>query len=329
MVPFTQRIGTMTESQPNFHFLRSTPKDLASSPPLASSLQAFETSLELLTLGRFPAALLSCVNAWESALKAAFEIAQDDRISLFKLLERADAEIPKDPRWSSLNNGELRLKRNGLTHYGYFPKDTDQCANLLLKTAYPSLCCIYERYFNYKLMWQQFGKSTETFSALCKNDMELVGMVPYWGDWLWFALEQYQREQVTRQIQAQWYFEPLSATLRNAFQHSWMSDAQRDALRSQESHGGLLDSQQKHMYKIANLLGECHAVFECPVCNGYESFVVEFDEDAMESGDIQPARCLCAACHFFLAEEAGFMVVPLLGDELIDKWQVLRDSYHF
>jgi hypothetical protein len=42
----------MNNTEPVFQFLRATPSDLAGNPPLASSLQAFETSLELLALGR-------------------------------------------------------------------------------------------------------------------------------------------------------------------------------------------------------------------------------------------------------------------------------------
>lgn len=45
------------EEQPSFVFFRATPADMMKQPPLASSLQSFETCLFLIALRRLPSAL--------------------------------------------------------------------------------------------------------------------------------------------------------------------------------------------------------------------------------------------------------------------------------
>ena len=48
---------------PTFWFFRETPRAMLDHPPLASSLQSFETALFLIALRRFPGALRACAAA--------------------------------------------------------------------------------------------------------------------------------------------------------------------------------------------------------------------------------------------------------------------------
>ena len=62
------------EGSPILHFFGATLHDMLGQPPLASSLQSFETCLFLIALERFPSALVSCATAWESAIKSKLKI---------------------------------------------------------------------------------------------------------------------------------------------------------------------------------------------------------------------------------------------------------------
>ena len=73
---------------PTFNFFRATPPELLTNPPLASSLQSLETTFLLLSLERYPSALVTCVSAWESVIKAKLAIPPEDRrTSTAQLLE--------------------------------------------------------------------------------------------------------------------------------------------------------------------------------------------------------------------------------------------------
>ena len=64
--------------EPELRFLDKRPENLVAQPPLASSLQNFESCLFLIALGRYPHAFTACAFAIESALKAAFDIPSED-----------------------------------------------------------------------------------------------------------------------------------------------------------------------------------------------------------------------------------------------------------
>lgn len=315
----------MSKPDPVFQFLRTTPAGLRDNPPLASSLQAFETSLELIALGRYPAALIACVNAWESALKAGLKIPEGPRTpSLRSLLGQIENTIRPSANWYPERNLELIDKRNHMTHYGYTPRDSGECADLLLQTGYPGLCQIYVEFFGYHLMWQQIEPSIPSFNSLPAASLDRVGILPQVGDFLWLALDQFRRQQTSRSLDPQWYLRPLAWELQQGFRGAWTSQAEQNALVAFETRGGLFEEQQRIKQQVSSELGDFHTFFSCPICNGIDMLALEFDEKAAIRNQLQTKRCLCASCHFFLPEEAGFLAESLLGDEVPAAWQELR-----
>src|ERR1019366_4879138 len=128
---------------PTLKFFRATPPDLLAYPPLASSLQTFETCLFLIGMHRYPSALVSCGTAWESVMKAKLAIPPEDRIMAAELLKKTRS------RFVALNvfDGDalraFRDARNRVVHYGFSPKDDEECAVLLLKVGFPFLSLLY------------------------------------------------------------------------------------------------------------------------------------------------------------------------------------------
>lgn len=312
-------------TDPDFRFLRATPAKLADSPPLASSLQAFETSLELVALARYPAALLACVNAWESALKAAFQIPESDwKANLKSLLVKAGGQITPCAWWSTAKNSNLREKRNQITHYGYTPKDTDACATLLLEVGYPGLACLYEQLFDFPLMRQQLVDFPRTSGSPSTSDFDKVGLISQWGDPLWLALDQFQRQQATQNLSPTWYFHPLASAFRLGYQRSWTSLAEHEALVLAETDGILYEQQEQVRSQVIRRMSDCRTTFFCPICDAADTFIIEFDEDAFDDGRMAAKRCFCVACHFTLPSSAGFLIHALVPNQLREKWQQLR-----
>jgi hypothetical protein len=100
------------ESSLTFDFFRATPCNMARLPPLANSLQSFETSLFLIGLGKYRSALIACATAWESALKAKLGIAPEEQIKLYELLNRIIAQYGRLQSFNSEKLKHFRTTRN-------------------------------------------------------------------------------------------------------------------------------------------------------------------------------------------------------------------------
>ena len=92
------------KNEPELLFFRDKPADLMTRPPLASSLQHLETSFLLLSIGRYPHALVTCGSAIESAIKAAINAGPDDRLDFRKLVSKARQLFPS---FTTLSKGEI------------------------------------------------------------------------------------------------------------------------------------------------------------------------------------------------------------------------------
>lgn len=139
------------EVEPSLELFRRAPADLRSQPPLASSLQSFESCLFLLALGRYPHAFVACVFAIEGALKAGLRIPANDRVKLHELLERAGKEVPFIAEIPGEQRHRLGATRNTIVHYGFSPKDDEVTTMILLDTAVPLLAAAYEKFFRFNL----------------------------------------------------------------------------------------------------------------------------------------------------------------------------------
>ena len=187
---------TVDESSPILDFFRATPYDMLGQPPLASSLQSFETCLFLISLHRFPSALISCATAWESAIKSKLRIEESRRgIGLKKMLNdiRSSHQLLRDYDYDKLD--EFRQTRNRITHFGYSPKDDEKCAALLLETGFPFLELCYREFFDFYLDWREIVPAIKEFSDLSLEQMEKAGLLPDVAQQVHFVKDIYQHAQ--------------------------------------------------------------------------------------------------------------------------------------
>ena len=137
--------------EPRFHLFRLPPADLRARPPLASSMQSFESSLFLVALRRYPHALTACVFAIESALKAAFNEPSARKDGLQELLTRARRQAATIAAFSIDDLDSMRDTRNRIVHSGFSPKADGLAATLLLRPAIPLLRACYDGLLSFSL----------------------------------------------------------------------------------------------------------------------------------------------------------------------------------
>jgi hypothetical protein len=280
---------------PRLIFFRETPKDLLSRPPLASSLQHLETSFLLISMRRYPHALVSCASAVESAIKAAFNCNQNAKFE--KLLEQAQERIPAAARLDSDGLNAFRRKRNEIIHYGFTPKDDAISSTLMLETAIPLTEQYYKEFFNFNL--KQQGK-------------KYGGLLPDLDRQLSVAQKVHSKTRERNDLDSTFCFRSFSHQIRWGIRHWMLSDWQISALEKEEE-GGWPSWEFKEKRKEHLVWKEFDPSwsFDCPICAEPDGFVAELDNDALGVGEVRLTRGVCVNCSLVIPANC-----PLLADEL-------------
>lgn len=278
----------MPGEEPSLPFFRFRPTGLSDRPPLCSSLQAVETTLFLIALRRFPAALITCAQAIESAIKAGLQIPPGKRLDFRALSQRAGEQIAVA---SETSNGlhKFREARNDFSHFGFTPKDDARAAKELLATGFPYLETLYKGFFSFDLQdslllefGRQYGIAKSVFGDAHLGD---TGKEP-------------------------WAFISLGHVIRYVFHPTFISDVEYEILEESRTTMEIHDYMDRKRHELENDLGTCW-FFTCPICDETRSLGAELDDEALKAGRISLARIMCLSCGFGVP--AG---VPLLADRV-------------
>jgi hypothetical protein len=266
-------------------FFRHRPSDLLARPPLASSLQSFESSLFFLALGRYPHAFISCVFAIESALKARLAIPETGKESLLKLLERARGIIPRCSDFPQLKIDEMREVRNRIVHYGFGVGDAPLSAALLLEPAIPILATAYKS-FDFDLY-----------------DSLIIDL----GVHLRTALSVYSKVRLHSCVDGRECFSVLAHAIRWGIRQSFMTDYEAQAVEDAESYGTWFETVESQKRNLEKAFGTSWP-FDCPICGRPESLVARLVKSQLDLGRITLAEAQCADCGLVIPD------VPSLAD---------------
>lgn len=289
---------------PRLHFFRHTPKDLLASPPLASSMQSFESCLFLIALERYPHAFAACVFSIESALKAAFGQSSQGGDSLQKLLVKAQCKSPRLGSFSKDSLDGLRRTRNRIVHYGFSPKD-DRLTVTLLSTGIPFLRACYEDFFGFVL-----------------DDSLLIEF----GNHLHIAGEVFEKVKLRPDLDPVYCFRALAHLLRWSVKDSLMSQWEAEAARTADEDGAKFDTVQRQKEKIEQLLEPSWA-FDCPVCDGFETFVCELVANDLDKNQISLLRAACVECGLAISRGCPFLADALCREQVEEKRDQIIDEY--
>jgi hypothetical protein len=315
------------EDRPRLDFFRVTPADMASHPPLASSLQSFETCLYLIGSRRYPIAVVSCVNALESAIKAKLGIPPDDRrIQLRELLTTIRSRFPELNNFDPEKIVALRDRRNRLVHYGFSPKDDPECAVLLLEVGIPFLNLCYQIMFDFYLDWQDIRPGVDDFMTLTSAEASKAGLLPAVAEQLRFVANTYRSAKGQRDFKPEWSFHSFVHYINFILKQSAMSESEANSFEYADSNGINFDREMK-VRRSLEIAFRDSCVLDCPICDGVGTLIVELEYNTLSEGEISPDRCGCVQCGFVVWKGAPHISRVLLAGQIAQVRERLLKEY--
>lgn len=287
--------------KPHLVFFRDTPEGMMNRPPLASSLQHLDTSFLLLSMGRYPHALVSCGSAIESALKAAINAGPESRLEFKELINKARLSCPS---LTLLNDDAIRRfrdKRNEIIHYGFSPKDDELSAKLLLETGYTLLENCYDAFFQFMLV----GKN-DVYGGL---DVDLARHLE-------IARKVYAKAKNEPNVNLTYCFLSLIHQVRWDLRENMLSYWQKEVINSEEEslHEISWDMRKEYKQELSWKVMDPSFDFDCPICGASDDFVCQLDDELLENAQISLKRGACVNCGFMIPKNC-----PFLADELCTK----------
>jgi hypothetical protein len=295
---------SVEEDKPELQMYRRTPEELLLRPPLASSLQSFESSVELIALGRFPHAFTSCAFAIESALKAAYRLAPGGGEGLQTLLDRARRDLPDIARFREPDIDNLRRTRNRIVHYGFSPKDDRITATILLDCAIPLLASAYGGFFKFDLY---------------------DGLIWEFGIQLRHALAVYDRFRTQPDLDPSHCLVVFAHQVRWSMKGWFMADWEQEA--ADEAESGMLKFElvERKRAKVESALDPAWW-FDCPVCSGIRSFVCQLVDSALDSRTISLSRGICLDCGLVIPSGTPWLADVVCQKQIEDeRVKILKD----
>lgn len=317
-----------SHESPTVQFFRATPPGLRDRPPLASSLQSLETTFFLLALERYPSALISCVSAWESAIKARLEIpSEEGGLPLAKTLGMIREQLPELKRFDRAALDHLRMTRNQIVHYGFSPQDDQECARLLVETGFPFVSALYKECFAFHLRWHDVRPGLTEFSQLTAEEAASVGLLPDMADQLRIVETMYELNRTRSDFNVVFCFYAFSHYLRVGIARGMASSSQDVALEEAEARGIRYEAESAEKERVKKQIPGETWEFDCPMCNGIKSLVAGLDEESLGEGRVTLLWAICVSCHFVAPKSAYHLADLVIARDLEEQSSQIREAY--
>ena len=312
---------------PTLHFFLATPKELIENPPLASSLQSLETTFLLLSLERYPSALVACVSAWESVIKAQLGIPQDDKISTSKILEKIRISEPILMAFDYARLDVLLKTRNRVTHYGFSPHHDQDCGHLLIETGLPFLTALYQTLFGFHLHWRDVRPGLTDFTQLTAQEARTVGLMPDLSDQIKIVNTMFELNRHSEGFDVLLCFKAFTHYLRFRLRESYASNAD-DLLEDRASAKGMrYEIEQQEKQNIYKQMDDETWDFDCPICHSPKALVAGLNTSEFDQGRVSLNWGICVACRLVMPKQAHHLTDLVLSHELAEQKKSIHDSY--
>jgi hypothetical protein len=225
-------------------------------------------------LTRYPHALVACVFAIESVLKGRFGASRD---GLGKLVRDALHQVSLPGGINDRDLAILRQTRNRIVHEGYSSKDNHIAATLFLKTGLPFLCACYSAFFSF----DSVDSLTEEFRDQIKS-----------------AKSAFDKTQENA-VRASESLRALGHLIRWSLRESLMSQSELKAAEWTDVNGLGFDVIRKRR-EVAERRFEPSWTFDCPICRGVNTLVVQLDEQELNNKHIVLVKGICAHCDLIM-----------------------------
>jgi len=315
--------------KPNFLFFRNWPVKIEDQPPLASSMQALETCFILLSCSRYPHALISCVTAIESAIRANQGLPSEDKTKLWELLQVIQNNPINIKDFSRRSLSELCDARNRITHYGFSPLDDDTSVRLLIRTGLPLLKRCYQKFFNFYLDWRDVRPGVESFHELSSEEIAKVGLVPEFADSLNLVRSIYSKASELHGIDLTYCITPFSQHIRFALKENYLGLAEQSLLSGSggQEEFDAENTAKERIEKVFIKTSPCECFYlDCPICGGCDSVVAQINDSHIDNEVISFQQALCVKCGLFLPKKP-FITDIVLQREINKKREDILVSY--
>jgi hypothetical protein len=290
---------------PELEFFRSTPPDLLARPPLASSMQHFESVLFLVGLKRYPHALTTCASAIESTIKAGLHLEVATRDTGRKLFAKAYAARPELEAIPDVIT--FLDARNRMVHYGFTRADEEIAAGLLLRTGVPLILACHQAFFKFDLL----GALRTEF-----------------GVHLQFALTTQHRTGDRHACTPTLCLSALAHLVRWTMRESLMADWEYDASRDAQETTVQIEHCIRERQRMEREFGTAEA-FDCPVCDNPDAFVCELDEELLCAGQIVLRQGQCVNCRFTIPPRGALLLEVLCEEQVGARRSEILDAFGF
>ena len=314
------------DSSVSLSFFRATPREMIEEPPLASSLQTFETTLFLIGMDRYPAALVSCATACESVIKAKLKAPPVEFIRHKELMRRIGERVPALQIFENDLIKAFQDTRNRFVHYGFSPQDDSESVKQLLTVGFPFLRKLYRDLYDFHLDWRSVRPGITDFMEMTKEESARVGLLPWISNHIYNAEEVYRRALQRGHSDVSYCIRGLAHYMLRGIKDAATSHAEWGALESSDNNGSVWDAQREVKERLEKAMGYDTWTFDCPICEGAESLVVELDVDTIADPKIAVRRGACAQCGFpIYSGETSLSEVLLESQLLSQSTQILRE----
>lgn len=285
---------------PDLVFLRSTPEDWLSRPPLPAALQTFETSLIAVALGRYHTALVLTVSAIEATLKAYLSIPLPTPENFGKdwkfddLIKEARGRGLRLTDFEKPNLDFLRNKRNRMAHFGHAPADNPDCAGLLLDVAYPLFSAILLEGFAY--------------------DLAKRGLLPDPARH-WAKAFELRAKTKSLPVDADDCFVGLGHFLRRNLSPTFLTDREQAMSAQAWEHGRDFDFLQTRFRTLESKYTH-YWLTDCPNCGELQCLALDllFQDKGF---DVGVRRAMCVHCDWVIPEK-GPVATILFADQVAE-----------
>ena len=243
----------------------------------------------LISLGRYPHALVSCASAIEGAIKAHFGKGPDDKDGFQKLVTQARNSSGALRQFEETDLDNFRTTRNRMIHHGFTPKDDHVAGALLLQIGLPFLDACYQELFGFSLE---------------------VGLLSEFHSHLEIATEVYQKAKTVQSLDLSLCFIAFAHQIRWSIKPSFMANWESRSLERAGEGFEKSDSCKTQKQELEKALYPSWT-FNCPICGEIEAFVCEMDDGRLDMGQVALLRSACVNCGLVIGKG-----LPFLTDEL-------------
>ncbi|HEV7925423.1 MAG TPA: hypothetical protein VGR14_08715 [Verrucomicrobiae bacterium] len=278
-------------------------------------MQSYETCLFLFALGRFPSALVVCATAWESVMRAKLGLALENDLSLDALIDQIQNSSGTLKTYDRNKLHTFRKTRNRIAHYGFSPKDDEECARLLLETGLPFLNRCYRELFDFYLDWQDIRPGNNDFSALNSEEMAKAGLLPEVAEHLRVVSRVYARARQLGGLGLSYCFRGFGKYISVRQNEMSFTATEARILQRGDENGVKFEHEMKEKEEVAKIF-DVPWEFDCPICEGCDCLIGELDDGRLDIKQVSVRRCACVSCGLVVPQGSPFLADELLREQL-------------